>query len=84
MTVELLYGFLFCIAGTAGFLMLAVMLFRESSPHRTAHARERDQFKAYMRELDAEEAGRELLSQFDSLQELKDANERLRKALKPL
>lgn len=64
--------------------MLAVMVFRKDMPPMSTHARERDRFKAYMRKLDAEQAGRELLSQFDSLQELKDANERLRKALKTL
>jgi hypothetical protein len=55
--------------------------------HKSDHKRlfeidaAREEFVSYMKQLDAEEAGQELLELFESLEQLKAANERLKNVL---
>lgn len=60
---------------------VALIVVHQVLPRKKIVHRHREEFLQYMRELNAEEAGRELLEEFQSVKQLKQANECLKRAL---
>lgn len=60
---------------------MCVQLVGPAARRKAEAFREKKRFKAYMKQLETEEAGDELLAKFESLEDVKKANEKLKRAL---
>jgi hypothetical protein len=80
MTSLQLYQLFFLLASVN--IIGLIVVYQVRPPRTLLQARkEREQFMGYMRQLAAEEAGRELLETMPSLRHLIDANHRLKQVL---